>query len=252
MRIHALSDIHTDYQENYNWLENLSSSDYRDDILILAGDISDNTLLVGRTFNILKKKFKKVLYVPGNHDLWVKRNRIKDSLTCFNIIQNVAKNFGIETGIVKIGYLTIVPLLGWYDYSFGNPDNELKYMWADYHACVWPDDMDEKSATTFFLALNHDNLNIKSELIISYSHFLPRIDIMPSYIPQSKRIIYPALGSRLLDEQIRRLGSKIHIYGHSHVNVNVSKDGIQYINNAFGYPHETRITAKKLLTVYEM
>ena len=48
----------------------------------------------------------------------------------------------------------------------------------------------------------------------------------------NKRIIYPALGSILLEEQIRKLGPKIHIYGHSHVNNYTIKDDILYINNA--------------------
>jgi predicted phosphodiesterase len=56
----------------------------------------------------------------------------------------------------------------------------------------------------------------------------------------------------LIEEQIRRVGSNIHIYGHSHVNCHVTIDGTLYINNAFGYPYETRITAKMLECVFEV
>ncbi len=42
MRVFALSDIHIDYHENEQWLSRLSSMDYQEDILILAGDVTDN------------------------------------------------------------------------------------------------------------------------------------------------------------------------------------------------------------------
>ena len=74
---------------------------------------------------------------------------------------------------------------------------------------------------------------------------------MPSYIPFAKMVLYPVLGTTLLEKQIRRLGSNIHIYGHTHVNANVVKDNIRYINNAFGYPYEHHIAAKEMLCVWE-
>ena len=41
MRIFALSDIHVDYDANAKWVEDLSVFDYQDDVLILAGDLTD-------------------------------------------------------------------------------------------------------------------------------------------------------------------------------------------------------------------
>jgi predicted phosphodiesterase len=75
---------------------------------------------------------------------------------------------------------------------------------------------------------------------------------MPSFIPPAKRLPYPVLGSSLIERQIRKLNSDIHIYGHSHVNNRVRKDNTLYINNAFGYPHEVRITSKQLLCVFDI
>ena len=39
-RVFALSDIHVDFDVNAQWVEGLSSVDYRDDVLILAGDVT--------------------------------------------------------------------------------------------------------------------------------------------------------------------------------------------------------------------
>ena len=72
---------------------------------------------------------------------------------------------------------------------------------------------------------------------------MPRLDVMPGFISCAGRLLYPILGSRHLDRQLRKLNSNIHVYGHSHVNRQVTIDGVSYINNAFGYPSETRITS---------
>ena len=40
MRIFTISDLHIDYSENQRWVEGISTFDYQEDILILAGDIT--------------------------------------------------------------------------------------------------------------------------------------------------------------------------------------------------------------------
>jgi Icc-related predicted phosphoesterase len=74
---------------------------------------------------------------------------------------------------------------------------------------------------------------------------------LPRFVTPTQRRLYPVLGSSRIDQQIRQLGAKLHVYGHSHVNRRVNKDGVTYINNAYGYPHETMISSKSLLCVYE-
>lgn len=124
--------------------------------------------------------------------------------------------------------------------------------WMDYWACKWSEGFDEKSISRYFISLNEKYLNISNKFIISFSHFLPRIDLMPNYIPQEKRNLYPVLGSSLLEEQIRKLKSNIHVYGHSHINRQLRKDNTMYINNAFGYPYKTTIAAKELKCIFEI
>ena len=85
MRVFAVSDLHMDYQENTDWLNSLSSSDYQKDVLIVAGDISDRIVLINHCFNQLAKRFHQVIYVPGNHDLWTKRESQINSLEKFKI-----------------------------------------------------------------------------------------------------------------------------------------------------------------------
>ena len=252
MRIFALSDIHIDYEENRKWISGLSTNDYKNDILVLAGDITDHIYSIEKIFRNLKKIFSEILYVPGNHDLWVQRGETGDS---FEKLKRLGK-MSLETGIRMKPYhtngLSIIPLYGWYDYTFGLPSKEIINEWMDYIACKWPAGYDEEEITRYFISKNESSLHMTNKHTISFSHFVPRIDLMPSYIPAAKRALYPVLGTNLLEDQIRRIGSCIHIYGHTHVNANVVKDGIRYINNAFGYPHELYISAKKMFCVLEL
>jgi Icc-related predicted phosphoesterase len=251
MRIFAISDLHIDYEENRDWISGLSEQEYTDDVLIVAGDICDKNEELIWGFIKLKKKFSRVLFVPGNHDLWVTRKDCDDSIMSYKNITEIAEDYGIDTKPVTMDSLTIVPLLGWYDYTFGKPGPKLIAGWLDYHQCKWPKGFKEEEVTEYFLALNEQYLSIKNEKIISFSHFLPRIDLMPSFIPANFRIVYPALGTSHLEEQVRMLNPIIHVYGHSHVNQHIVKEGIRYINNAYGYPHETNISDKQLICIYE-
>jgi hypothetical protein len=182
----------------------------------------------------------------------------------------LAAEEGIETAARQFSAVTIVPLYSWYDGSFGEIDEYLQQRWMDFFLCRWPDEIEQYAAfgereaaiNAHFLALNQQTLakvaDTKAEpeaeqhngTVISFSHFLPRIDVMPSFIPAIHKKLYPVLGSRLLDEQIRKLGATIHVYGHSHLNRHELIDGIEYINNAFANPGEERIARKQLLCIY--
>jgi predicted phosphodiesterase len=253
MRVFAVSDVHLDYEENRLWLSNLSDLDYRSDVLILAGDISDEIKLIEWCFISLQRKFLKVFFVPGNHDLWVNRTQGMTSFDKFRFLGELAREHQICTGVHHYGPLSIVPLLGWYDYSFGLPSEQLLQTWVDFRACQWPDTMTAADITAHFLNLNQSVLSVQNDVVISFSHFVPRIDLMPDYIPARYRYVYPVLGSAGLDKQARQLHARrhLHVYGHSHVNRGVTVENIEYINNAFGYPSEQNISRKQLLCIYE-
>ena len=252
MRVFALSDIHVDYQENEQWLLELSLKDYQEDILILAGDVTDNLNLLERCFRDLSSKFQKVLFVPGNHELWVHRDSISSSIEKYQKTCELAMNCDISMQTYHSNSLSIVPLLSWYDFSFGQPSSQLEETWMDFRSCSWPEGFQMSDVTNYFLNKNKTFLKTTNQTMISFSHFLPRIDLMPIFIPPSLRYLYPVLGTVLLEKQIRKLKPQIHVYGHSHVNCQKNIEGIQYINNAFGYPAEKLITNKELLCIYEL
>lgn len=143
------------------------------------------------------------------------------------------------------------PLLAWYDYSFGAPSEELRSIWMDYRACRWPSGFTEKKIAEYFAAFNNKQVSPVGDKVITYSHFLPRLDLMPGFTPSAYNFLYPILGSTHLEHQLRQINPNIHVYGHSHVNRHVKIDGVSYINNAFGSPSETWIALKRLMCIHE-
>lgn len=251
MRVFAVSDIHYDYDSNRRWVEGLSKWECQDDTLILAGDISHREGQLKHCLEQLCGRFRKVLFIPGNHDLWVTEDEFEDSLQKLDQVEKWVREEGATTAPFTLGDLSIVPLYSWYDFTFGQPASQLRDAWMDFRLCRWPQEMNAESINEVLLGKNQERLALRNRQVISFSHFLPRIDVMPSYIPAKYRVIYPVLGSSLLDYQIRQIGSCIHVYGHSHVNTQVSIDGVEYINNAYGTPAESRHTRKKLICIYE-
>jgi predicted phosphodiesterase len=252
MRVFAVSDIHVDYDVNARWVQELSSVDYRDDVLILAGDVSDSVDRLSLTIDTLAKRFKTVMFVPGNHDLWIRSSPPAfNSFEKFEQVRHLIKDCGGLMEPWSCDDVAIVPLLSWYDFSFGQPGLELRQTWMDFRTCRWPQGYAEAEVTQHFLALNQPALSVRHDKVITFSHFLPRIDLMPHYIPAPFRALYPVLGTSALDVQIRELNPLIHVYGHSHVNRQVVLKGVQYINNAFGYPAETRIAEKQLKCIFD-
>jgi predicted phosphodiesterase len=252
MRVFALSDVHVDYDANAGLLANLSSSDYQDDVLILAGDVSHARRRLDWCLGILARRFRKVLFVPGNHDLWVIREeREIDSLEKFHEVSALVESSGASMQVFRERGVSIVPLLAWYDYSFGEPGDELRSRWMDFRACRWPAGFTERDVAAYFALLNDEHRIAEGDLVITYSHFLPRADLVPKSASCGRRMLAPILGSIRVERQLRWLGSSIHVYGHLHVNRQITIDGTSYVNNAFGYPHETSTTAKQLKCIYE-
>lgn len=252
MRVFALSDIHVDYDANARWVDQLSTADYRDDVLILAGDVTHRPPLFAQCLSAFAARFAHVLFVPGNHDLWVLGDdEAKTSLDKFREVTALAQECGASLEPLDVDGFHIAPLFGWYDYSFGEPGEELQRVWADFRACRWPEGFTTADIAAHFTALNQRTVPHGARTVITYSHFLPRIDLIPAFVPARHRMLDPVLGSSSLDRQLRDLRADIHVYGHSHIARSTTIDGVRYVNNAFGYPQEGALGPKQLACIAE-
>lgn len=254
MRVFAVSDVHVDYEVNAKWVEGLSRADYRDDLLILAGDVTHNLAKLASCLGALVARFRKVLFVPGNHDLWVLGEAPgKTSLQKLAEVSVMVEASGASMQPFWYRSSLVVPLFGWYDYSFGEPTNDLREIWMDYHACRWPRGFGTADAAAHFAGLNRQLASHAATQVITFSHFLPRLDLVPAGVPSRHRVLDPVLGSARLDCLLRQLNSTLHVYGHSHINRRIGIDGVTYVNNALGYPGEAgRLTTRRLVCIAEI
>src|SRR6186713_2723152 len=155
MRVFALSDVHVDFDENAQWILGISKLDYQDDVLILAGDLTHKQPLLEWCLSTLAVRFKRVLFVPGNHDLWVLgESQEKTSLQKFMEVAASVEASGASMQPFVRGAARIAPLFSWYDYSFGAPSMELQDRWMDFRACRWPEGFGPVEATEHFAGLN--------------------------------------------------------------------------------------------------
>jgi predicted phosphodiesterase len=68
MKLYAISDLHLGYEANRRALSGITSRPA--DWLILAGDVGETAAHLELAFRELKPRFAKLVWVPGNHELW--------------------------------------------------------------------------------------------------------------------------------------------------------------------------------------
>ena len=240
MRLFATSDLHTDYRENFRWLEEISNTDYRDDALIVAGDISDRMELIRDTLLLLRGKFRRLFFTPGNHELWV-RGADYDSLEKLRRVLKLCDELDVTTTPLRLQNVWVVPLFSWYDGVFNSePGNEkrARQAWADFYFCKWP--ATATPLADYFLRLNEPFLKSYDQTVVTFSHFIPRADLLPPKEYLRFDWLHSVSVCAALDGQVRSLNSTAHICGHTHTTFDRVIDGVRYVQNAVRYPKERR------------
>lgn len=115
------------------------------DVFIIAGDIADADTDYFAACLDLFATFKGVkLMVPGNHDLWTAG--VGSQKKYSDVLPSIATDCGfrmLDAGPVRISGVGFIGSIGWYDYSFRNP--ELNVHLEQYKkkelpgVCIWND-----------------------------------------------------------------------------------------------------------------
>jgi len=233
------------------------------DALVVAGDVAETRDNFARTMEVLRGRFGAVFYVPGNHDLWLRREggRYMDSLEKLTALLDACSELGVDTGPRMIGDLGIIPLFSWYHKSFDKEKDvnsvrvpSLEMACKDFHACKWPSDLanDDESIALYFDKLNDKNhdaieeVKNSSKQILTFSHFVPRQELCP----EKRMLYYPYLpkviGSDFLERRLRDIhsnrkdGAACHVFGHTHFCWDSVVDEIRYIQAPLAYPRERK------------
>lgn len=256
LRVLAWSDLHVDYADNARKVAAVAAEDHAGEVLLLPGDVTDDLTLLADVLAALAGSFEAVFFVPGNHELWVRRHEAADALTKLAATLDLCDRLGVHTGPRRIGGVWIVPLLSWYARPHESDDSLFtekpgedprRVTWADDHFVRWPPQVTSPAAT--LLERNHAALRAlpsSASPVITCSHFLPRRELLfadPDATDRT-RDRAPAFnfsrvaGTLELDGQVRRLGARLHVYGHQHRNRWRDLDGVTYVSHCLGYPNE--------------
>jgi len=265
-KVYAVSDVHTDYRENLEWVRALCARGrYKHDCVIVAGDLSDDLGTLRETLQAFTEAFRHVFFCPGNHDLWVRSEEAADlhSLHKLALVQEVCRELGVHTAPRLVGGgggaggsgVWVVPVLSWYHTCFDTePDlgdsPPVHQVMADFRCCRWPAPLDPLTTS---LAAHFDSLNepvwagagfsarearARGEAVISYSHFLPRLELCPEKRFLRYANLPKAVGSDFLGRRVEGLAPDVHVFGHTHFGWDAVVGGVRYVQAALAYPAE--------------
>mmetsp|Transcript_2239 Transcript_2239/g.6137 ORF Transcript_2239/g.6137 Transcript_2239/m.6137 type:complete len:363 (+) Transcript_2239:43-1131(+) len=269
VRVLAVSDLHVDHPSNLEWVVKLSDTEYQDDVIIVAGDVTHKLSLLEETLAILQAKFADVFFTPGNHDLWLDSSSSAPSTSSsssfgkLDDVLSLCARMGVQTTAKKMEiegtHVWIVPIFSWYHASWDReadwPDAlPPRKVIADFRACKWPDHLsphDDSLAREFdklndpelgnletVLDLERDSAFEKNPLVISFSHFVPRSELIPEKSKLFYKNLPKAVGSDYLERRIEELKSDVHVFGHTHFSWDCYIGGTRYVQWPLAYPKE--------------
>ncbi|QNE76617.1 metallophosphoesterase [Streptomyces finlayi] len=125
-RLLAVSDLHTGVADNVPILESLRPTT-GDDWLIVAGDVAELCADIQRSLALLAQRFAKVIWTPGNHELWtVKSDPVQlRGEARYRHLVDICRDLGVVTPedpypvwADPAGPVAVAPLFLLYDYTF--------------------------------------------------------------------------------------------------------------------------------------
>lgn len=236
-RVFAICDVHFDHKVNEDWSHAIDDGAFQDDVLIIAGDLAGTKGAVVRGLTTLRAKFRRVFYTVGHHEMWVhygEHERYPDSIAKLHGIFAVCDELGVDVAADAVAEdVFIVPIHSWYNAEFDVEDP-----WPDANDRMdtqtrWPMDPDDQ-VWKYMLKLNEGQLGLPFHgTVITFSHFLPRRNLPVPTVPGHKTI--KTSGCERIDDLVRGVRSKLHVFGHSHERFFAAYQGVTYVNQPLGY-----------------
>ncbi|MBD3108451.1 metallophosphoesterase [Bacillus sp. AGMB 02131] len=238
MKIVTVSDIHLDMNSKYAgvdllpvFIQCLKSQEAN--LIIIAGDLCDNADDTIQVLDRLEAELEvKVLFIPGNHDIWVKQ-KDRTSWESYHLLQQHPSSLLDKPYDLKNGYV-VIGEMGWYDYSFVKETIPYQTMiehleqWGDYKWTEWQ--MDDQQLNAKMLSQMQNQLNrYKDKKIILVHHFVPYKDFLSDRTKYMDWDLYNAfMGSQSAGDLINTYSNiEYVIFGHTH-------DRFGIVNNFYG------------------
>ena len=252
MKLYAISDLHLSERINYEALSTIPA--YPDDWLILGGDIGETEADLEVAITTLSKRFARLIWVPGNHDLWTlpsDATRLRGKHKYDRLVE-ICRGYDVLTPEDPYavwqgdGQPTVIaPVFLLYDYSFRPEDVPLE------QAIAWAAETDVMAADEVYLhsdpypsciAWCTARYRYTEQRLEDLSANLPIVLI--NHFPLRKDLaILPAIprfslwcGTDRTEHWHMRFPISVVVYGHLHIRGTYYRNSTRFEETSLGYP----------------
>jgi 3',5'-cyclic AMP phosphodiesterase CpdA len=255
-RLLAISDLHVSYPRNRELIERMrpgSDTDW----LIVAGDVAECVADVAWALELFTRRFARVVWAPGNHELWTTRH---DAVALRGVeryekLVEVCRGLGVVTPedpypvwSGPTGEVVVAPLFLMYDYSFWPPGartthEALVLAYKSGVVCtdelvLHPDPYDSREAwCEARVAVTEQRLaalDPRRPIVLVNHYPLVREPLRVLRFPEFALWC----GTGRTADWHRRFNTAAVVYGHLHVRRTTWHDGVPFMEVSVGYPRE--------------
>ena len=253
----AIADLHVEASENRAFVERMEPA-HQGDWLIACGDVGEVMADVEWALRTLAGRFAKVIWAPGNHELWTVPSDPVQLRGCarYEHIVSLCRGLGIATPEDQYpawrgagGPVTVAPIFTLYDYSFGRnvaPTREQSLALAHAAGVVCSDELvlypepyaSRERWCEERIALTEQRLRAMAAEgcpSVLAGHFPLRADLTRAlYHPEFAQWC----GTMATADWHTRFGACVVVYGHLHIPRTTFQDGVRFEEVSLGYPRE--------------
>jgi 3',5'-cyclic AMP phosphodiesterase CpdA len=254
----ATSDLHVSHPDIRAVVDSfLPSGD--DDWLIVAGDVAEHFDDVVSVLATLARRFARVIWTPGNHDLWTLAgdpHQLRGEARYWALVDEL-RNAGVTTPEDPYltwtgpgGPVTVVPVFVLYDYSFLPPgattvEKALELAGSRGVTCtdefvLHPDPHPDRAAWC-----RHRLSSTRARLdALPVEHRTLLVGHWPLVREPTDILFHPEFapwcGTTATADWPRRYNAAAVVYGHLHIPRTMVVDGVPHLEVSLGYPREWR------------
>jgi 3',5'-cyclic AMP phosphodiesterase CpdA len=251
----ATSDLHVSHAGNREVVERIRPS-ADGDWLIVAGDVADRVADIEWTLRLLRERFERVIWAPGNHELWtVATDEVQlRGVERYQHLVELCRRLDVLTPEdeypVWVGEheeLVIAPLFLLYDYSWRPAGMTIEQaldhgretgVYCTDEFLLHPDPHPSKQA--WFedrLQLTQARLEAipSDRRTVLVSHW--PLNRLPTTILHYPHFAMWCGADRTADWHLRYRAA-VAVYGHLHIPVSYELDDVRFEEVSLGYPRE--------------
>lgn len=258
MSLFAISDLHVGYDENRDIVEGLRPQS-EDDWLLVAGDVGERITDVIWAMELLRHRFRVVVWAPGNHELWTPPTdpvQLRGEARYRYLVRRL-RELGVPTPEDPYplwhgpdGAVIVAPLFVLYDYTFRPTGTHTKEeaLAVAYRSGVVSTDEFLLHADPYLSreAWCQERLKYSRSRLDAIGPSLPTVLVnhFPLVREPTRVLHYPEFaqwcGSEATADWHVRYRAAAVVYGHLHIPRTINCDGVPHHEVSLGYPREWR------------